>query len=144
MNNSNLKTADDFKCPGCGAPISYDPATGGLHCEYCGYEENINKETSDIENDFVEGQNEDNNWTAETKIIHCDNCGADNVLNAGEMSVTCPFCGSNHTIMTNQVTGIKPHRIIPFQIPSQNVKDAYRKWLRKKIFVPRKVKKTNS
>lgn len=56
------------------------------------------------------------------------------------MSVTCPFCGSNHTIMTNQVTGIKPHRIIPFQIPSQNVKDAYRKWLRKKIFVPRKVK----
>ena len=141
MNNSNLKTADDFKCPGCGAPISYDPATGGLHCEYCGYEENINKETSDIENDFVEGQNEDNNWTAETKIIHCDNCGADNVLNAGEMSVTCPFCGSNHTIMTNQVTGIKPHRIIPFQIPSQNVKDAYRKWLRKKIFVPRKVKK---
>lgn len=83
MNNSNLKTADDFKCPGCGAPISYDPATGGLHCEYCGYEENINKETSDIENDFVEGQNEDNNWTAETKIIHCDNCGADNVLNAG-------------------------------------------------------------
>ncbi len=36
MNNSNLKTADDFKCPGCGAPISYDPATGGLHCEYCG------------------------------------------------------------------------------------------------------------
>ena len=95
----------------------------------------------DIENDFVEGQNEDNNWTAETKIIHCDNCGADNVLNAGEMSVICPFCGSNHTIMTNQVTGIKPHRIIPFQIPSQNVKDAYRKWLRKKIFVPRKVKK---
>lgn len=43
MNNSNLKTADDFKCPGCGAPISYDPATGGLHCEYCGYEENIKK-----------------------------------------------------------------------------------------------------
>lgn len=141
MNNSNIKATKDFKCPSCGAPISFDPATGGLRCEYCGYVESIKIETSEIENDFVEGQKEDNNWTAETKIVHCDNCGADNVLNAGEMSVTCPFCGSNHTITINQVAGIKPHRIIPFKIPNQNIKNTYSKWLRKKIFTPSKIKK---
>ena len=25
------------KCPNCGATIVFDPAKGGMHCDYCGY-----------------------------------------------------------------------------------------------------------
>ena len=33
------KTEDvtDKKCPNCGATVTFNPATGKLHCEYCGY-----------------------------------------------------------------------------------------------------------
>ena len=30
------------KCPSCGADMKFDTASGLLHCESCGYEENIN------------------------------------------------------------------------------------------------------
>ena len=30
------QTTSDNKCPSCGATLAYDPATGGLICNFCG------------------------------------------------------------------------------------------------------------
>ena len=27
----------DKKCPNCGATVVFDPASGMMHCQYCGY-----------------------------------------------------------------------------------------------------------
>ena len=27
----------DKKCPNCGATVTFDPTTGKMKCEYCGY-----------------------------------------------------------------------------------------------------------
>ena len=40
----------DKKCPRCGGVMDYDPATGGLKCPYCDYEQEIKKEEEKVRN----------------------------------------------------------------------------------------------
>lgn len=140
MNNSN-RNIEEFKCPNCGAPTVFNPLKGLLNCEYCEYEKSLQNLTSEYEFNVSDGAVEDSSWRSEAKVVHCDNCGADNVLNVGQMSSLCPFCGSNQIVLSQQISGIKPHRIIPFKVDKTQVRERYNKWLKRKIFVPRKVKK---
>lgn len=43
---AEAKTVDktDKKCPSCGGPITFSPASGKLVCDYCGYEEEVKKD----------------------------------------------------------------------------------------------------
>ena len=140
LDVDNCKT-EDYSCPSCGAPLSYLPEKGALHCEYCGLEITLDGKAGKEENDFFEGTKEDNSWGEETKVVHCDNCGANNIVDTNAISITCPFCGSNQVVETNELVGIKPHRVIPFQISESNTKQNYSLWIKKKFFVPSKVKK---
>ena len=135
------REAEDYSCPSCGAPIKFSPEKRVLHCDYCGLEINVDGKRSQEENDFFEGSQEDSDWSEETKVVHCDNCGANNVVNSSEISITCPFCGSNQVVETNELSGVKPNRVIPFRISEEQVKKNYSLWMKKKFFVPSKVKK---
>jgi len=37
MQQESTKRESDIKCPNCAATIEYDPASGKIVCEYCGY-----------------------------------------------------------------------------------------------------------
>lgn len=137
---SNAK-AHDYSCPNCSAPIEFDPSKSVLHCDYCGFEMSLTGEKSKEEYDFYEGKVDDSEWNKEVKVVRCQNCGAHNVFDSGEISIKCPFCSSNQVMETEELAGIKPHRVIPFKIDEDKVKNNYKKWLSKKIFVPGKVKK---
>ena len=111
-----------------------------LCCKYCGFEINVDGKISDEEYDFLNSNEEENTWNLESKVIHCDNCGANTVIDTNEISFCCPFCGSNSVAETNQLSGIKPHRVVPFKISNESSISNYSKWLKKKFFVPKKVK----
>ena len=75
----------DKKCPRCGGVMDYDPATGGLKCPYCDYEQEIKKEeeapASAQELDFSEAENTANcNWGVEKKTVLCKACGHCNAI----------------------------------------------------------------
>ena len=36
FNGVPNETSQDTKCPSCGGTLSFDPATGGLVCNFCG------------------------------------------------------------------------------------------------------------
>lgn len=131
-----------YECPSCGANLKFLPEKEALYCEYCEATIKLKGETSDEELDFLANcENIKNDWDSETKIIHCDNCGANNVISKYEITSNCPFCGSASVVDTNELVGEKPNRVIPFKISKEETIINYRKWLKKKFFVPRKIKK---
>ena len=63
------ETTEDItnkKCPQCGATITFNPASGKLHCDYCGYEcelPNPDDGSSICEMDFNAALNRESyNW----------------------------------------------------------------------------------
>ena len=121
-----------YKCPNCGAPLSFMPGKKTVTCEYCGTE----FEVSAIEELFHDKQEtaaraaeaqeakwatEDagSEWTSdEAKALHaftCSSCGAELVCDENTMATECVYCG-NPTMIPKRFDGmLKPDYVIPFK-----------------------------
>lgn len=131
-----------YECPNCGANLKFLPESEALFCDYCETTISLKGEASLEELDFLANcDNIHSDWAQETKVVHCENCGARNVISKYEITSNCPFCGSASIVDTNELVGEKPNRVIPFKIGKNEVIINYQKWLKKKFFVPKKLKK---
>lgn len=136
----------DKKCPNCGATVIFDPATGGMHCEYCGYTCELPK--ADTENEICEMDfeaamhTESFNWGEQKKEVQCKQCGAVTVYDALETAAVCPFCGSTSVMPAANENTIAPGAVCPFAISKEQAGDRFTKWLKGKLFAPRKAKRS--
>ena len=136
----------DKKCPNCGATVIFDPATGGMHCEYCGYTCELPK--ADTENEICEMDfeaamhTESFNWGEQKKEVQCKQCGAVTVYDALETAAVCPFCGSTSVMPAANENTIAPGAVCPFAISKEQAGDRFTKWLNGKLFAPRKAKRS--
>ena len=133
--------SNNYKCPECGAPMAYNPQSNSLSCDYCNKVIKLDETNSNEEENFFGVQEEDLKWQDETQIIRCENCGSENVISKREMSLTCPFCSSKQVVSYDSISGVKPNRVIPFQITNENAKSIYSAKIKKKFFAPSKAKK---
>lgn len=136
----------DKKCPNCGATVVFDPATGGMHCDYCGYTcelPNAEMENEICEMDFEAAlHTESFNWGEEKKEVQCKQCGAVTVYDALETAAVCPFCGSTSVMPAANENTIAPGAVCPFAITKDQAGERFTKWLKGKLFTPRKAKKS--
>jgi len=135
----------DKKCPQCGATITFDPASGMLHCEYCGYtcevprgDENTVIEEMDFESAL---HTESFNWGEQKKEVQCKQCGAVTIYDALETAAVCPFCGSTSVMPAATNNTIAPGAVCLFAVTKEQAGANFTKWLSKKWFAPRKAKK---
>ena len=100
--SESLLSFDGKTCPNCGATVSFDPASGEMACEYCGYHcklPDANAENAIVEIDFDSAVNTESfEWGAEKKTVECKTCGAVTIYDALETAAVCPFCGSTHVM----------------------------------------------
>ncbi len=129
------------KCPACGANMVFDPEDGCLYCEHCGTKQAIKERGSD-EMAFERLLQENNNWSDETHVFRCENCGAKEVLDKREIAKQCPFCGTTNIVETDELSGVKPNAVVPFRLGKEEACDNVKKWAKKKLFAPRKFKKS--
>ena len=78
----------------------------------------------------------------QSKVFKCSSCGSNIVLNALEVSSICPYCGSPCVIDESVDIGLKPDYIIPFKYSTEQVKELYKKGMKRKWFIPNKFKKS--
>ena len=136
----------DKKCPNCGATVVFDPATGGMHCDYCGYTCELPK--ADAENEICEMDfeaamhTESFNWGEQKKEVQCKQCGAVTVYDALETAAVCPFCGSTSVMPAANENTIAPGAVCPFAISKDQAGERFTKWLKGKLFAPRKAKQS--
>lgn len=146
IRSERTENETDKKCPNCGATITFDPSLGKIHCEYCGYVQEIpDAETGNsvVEIDFDSAANKENcEWGAEKKSVECKNCGAVSIYDALETAAVCPFCGSTQVMPAATENTIAPGGVCPFEVSKEQAGKNFNKWLRKKWFAPRKAKKS--
>ena len=136
----------DKKCPNCGATVVFDPATGGMHCEYCGY--TCELPMADSENEICEMDfesalhTESYDWGEQKKEVQCKQCGAVTVYDALETAAVCPFCGSTSVMPAANENTIAPGAVCPFAVTKDQAGESFTKWLKGKLFAPRKAKQS--
>ncbi len=134
----------DKKCPNCGATVFFDPALGKMHCDYCGYSCELPKpeEGNEIcEMDFESAlHTESFDWGEKKKEVQCKQCGAVTVYDALETAAVCPFCGSTSVMPAATENTIAPGAVCPFSITKDQAGERFTKWLKGKLFAPRKAK----
>lgn len=146
MRTEHTEQETDKKCPNCGATVTFDPSSGKMHCEYCGYEcelPNADDDNSVVEIDFDSAVNKEScEWGAEKKSVECKSCGAVSIYDALETAAVCPFCGSTQVMPAATDKTIAPGGVCPFEITKEEAGSKFTTWLKKKWFAPKKAKQS--
>lgn len=136
---ANIQT---FTCPGCGAKLEFNAATQNLKCPYCGTEIAIDEvlpeeteEASGLWESMSAGEWKESEIEG-MRVYACNSCGGEIIADATAGAANCPYCGSQ-IVMKEQFSGdLKPDFIIPFKHDKNAAREAYRKHLQGKKFLP--------
>lgn len=133
-----------INCEKCAAELKFKPGTEHLVCPYCNTDnviENTSEPIVEIDyEDFIRNHIRDEE-KIEVYDVKCNACGADTSFPANVSSINCPYCnnslvlegGSNSTVL-------KPKAILPFKVTEEEAKQHFKKWLKRKWFLPSKLK----
>ena len=134
------------KCPNCGATVVFDPASGMMRCQYCGYSCELPKaenESEICEMDFESAlHTESYNWGEQKKTVQCTHCGAVTIYDALETAAVCPFCGSTNVMPAANENTIAPGAVCPFAITKEQASERFSAWMKRKFFAPSKAKES--
>ncbi len=144
MTENINKETSQFPCSSCGAATLFDPESGAMKCDYCGTITEIdNLDDEILEHSFMDAAEHEpkEKWQGETKMVQCENCGGQTILEDSAVADKCQFCGSPHVVSMSEFRGIKPESLIPFKISRKKVQELFKKWISRKPFAPRALKK---
>jgi DNA-directed RNA polymerase subunit RPC12/RpoP len=131
--------ARQFPCGACGAELVYVPGESAISCGFCGHENPITAETTDIlERDFEEwlGQLEAGQPHEDVETVVCDSCDA--ILDApGDVTaMSCCYCGAPIVIEERRENYLRPEALLPFGIKREKARELFRTWLGSLWFAP--------
>jgi DNA-directed RNA polymerase subunit RPC12/RpoP len=145
VRKEKTRKETDEKCPQCGAVLNFDPATGGMACDFCGYrgEIEVDGEAEVAELAFEDAEfRKGFDWGAEKKQVICKSCGASSIYDDLDVANECPFCGSNQVMQEKSVDSLAPGAVAPFVISNEEAGKRFTAWLKSKIFAPSQAKKS--
>ena len=146
-------TSVSYKCPNCGAPLTYQPGKSTVSCEYCGteFETNAIEEMFQAKRELAakaeeaqiskwNTENAGDEWSlAETENLHaftCSSCGAELVCDENTMATECVYCG-NPTMIPKRFDGkLKPDLIIPFKKTKDDAVNALKNFYKGHYLLP--------
>lgn len=130
-----------FNCPSCGGQTEFDPKTQKMKCAFCGSVFDIPKDKTAKERPLEELLEKGTPWKNK-EVIMCSNCGSKEVVSKGEISTCCSFCGTTNIVRTEDIVGMEPQGLCPFQKSVTEIAPIAQKWARKKVFAPNDFKKS--
>lgn len=142
--NSELEQKDTFsaKCPSCGAEMVYAPDIKKLKCPFCDTTKDIDLTKYAEEIDFAMLLKNNNEWAKDTCVYQCKNCGVKEVVSRKSIATKCSFCGTPNVVLTDELSGLKPNAVVPFQITKSVAIENVKTWGKKKILAPKAFKQS--
>ncbi len=137
--NKKLKTSQK-RCASCGANLTFDPLKQTLKCPHCLTTKNIVIDKNFQKHDVMTQASVDLGQS-QNKVIKCESCGATADLNRLEFATRCPYCSSALIVEMEDLPGVRPDAIIPFQFDKSVAAKKFAEGVKKKWFVPNKFKK---
>lgn len=146
---NNTVSTHTVSCQNCGATLTYKPEDGKLICEYCDTEQDIEVgegiiEEKSFDHAIAHGFSNKDAWGEVEVTVSCKNCGATVLFDKEHVTSSCSFCDSSQIIVTDGVDAICPESIIPFKVDREKSKGLFDQWLKKRWYVPNKLKKNCS
>ncbi len=131
-------------CSNCSASLKYESGTTKLICPYCGSENEIINQQSDIKEvdykSFI-SQKIKLEDTLEIITTKCSSCSAEVTLKPNLTSDECPFCGTSIIVnYTQSKKIIKPAYLLNFKINKKEAQDFFKVWIGTLWFAPNKLK----
>ena len=138
--------ASQFRCPGCGADMRFDPDAGAMACDYCG--ERVAFEESESSKQVVEydlehglAASSERGFGAQVRRSSCQECGASVCFGEQVTATLCDFCGSNQVLQVEELRNvIRPESLVPFQIDKDKAGQAFKEWISGLWFRPNDLK----
>ena len=139
----------NYKCPNCGGPLRFDPASQKLKCEYCDslftQEEVDQFYRKDEQAAAAEGT--DQKWETDTgewseeeakhmRAYSCPSCGASLIADENTAVTVCPYC-NNPTVVAGQFVTKKPQFVIPFRLDKKKAVEILNNFYKGKPLLPR-------
>ncbi|SKB96849.1 replication restart DNA helicase PriA [Lachnospiraceae bacterium] len=137
----------NFKCPACGAPISYKGESGGLACDYCGSSFDMEQVKAAEAAEKVSAESSDMTWTEpDQELITdedgkiegflCPSCGAEIIADESLGATECPYCG-NKAVVPHAFDGMyRPDVMIPFKLNKERAQAAMKNFYKGKKLLP--------
>ncbi|MBE0697776.1 MAG: hypothetical protein IH586_12715 [Anaerolineaceae bacterium] len=136
----------DFKCPKCGATTAYSVEVGKLACEYCGYNETLDKQrvgrnAEEFEFTVETIQRSQKGWGENRREMACRRCGGVISVPMDALAYSCPFCASNKVLFREPLEDVlRPRFLIPFTIGPTACRAITQKWLGGSWMTPSELK----
>lgn len=139
-----------YKCPNCGAELTFDPEHQNFNCEYCdtsyteaemqqlyqNMEQQANQ-NADAAAETLESENDDKAFENETRLYTCQNCGAQIIAEAETSATFCYYCHAP-VVLAGRLTGeYKPAYVLPFAVTRDAAVKKFHDWCKKRWFLPR-------
>ena len=138
----------EYKCPCCGAGLTFSSALQKMKCEYCdsefdvetlkAYDDALKKaEKKDPEVSAPTGSDWEPGEQDGMRIYSCESCGGEVIGDETLAASACPFCG-NPVIMKAQFAGdLRPDVVVPFKLDKEAAKKGFEKHLLGKRLLPK-------
>ena len=136
MSNIGTKIS---KCTNCGADMHFNPKKGLLVCPFCDSTQKV-VFVAPKYRDYLKFVNDGGVYKGKS-TYHCPNCDGLVEVEGFNTSIKCNFCGATNVIDVAEQPGIKPDSVLPFLLGKEDAVEYAHKWLKKKLFAPRKAKK---
>ena len=137
MENKKISS----KCTSCGSDLVYSPRLGCLVCKHC--DSNYFLPTKDSSAVLVRQYSSafhPNTLSNGLNAYRCTNCGNVQYIASDESTKRCANCGGNSTALDGAEAGYCADGIIPFKITKDQAAENFKKYLKRKILVPKELK----
>lgn len=139
---TNRPSEEVYRCESCNGIMEYDIQSKQMKCPNCGNCVPIFNDTSKIVEHKLTMDAKRTIRPAEktSSTMECTGCGAIIEIGKDETTSICPYCGSSYVLAQKQLDAIIPDGILPFNIDSNNAKEIFRKWVKRRWLAPGKLK----
>lgn len=142
----------NYKCPCCGAPLTFDGETQNLQCESCGSEFETETLRQLMENEQSAKQSSYNWEHYEPRLFaddgsgvdlssySCPSCGAEIVGDNNLGATVCPYCGNATIVQGNFEGTLRPDYLIPFKLDKARAMQCFENACKDAPFLPNEFK----
>ncbi|WP_051209002.1 hypothetical protein [Butyrivibrio sp. WCD3002] len=138
----------NFKCPCCGAKLTFSGKTEQMTCEFCEASFTMEQAKAAQEAEAEDAASSSMTWTTTEQLLitdesgkvagyRCPSCSAEMVADEHTAATECPYCG-NQAIIPDSFAGMyQPDYVVPFAVDKEKAKAQLKEFVKGKKLLPK-------